>query len=176
MDAVEEHLLVCAACQTRLDEVETFTLAMRQAITDEPVAEVRAGWFTWLRPPRPALIWASGFALVVLAAGLYLRTGRSGSVMPVAALELTAMRGDVQSVGVAQETDIKLGDVPVEAGLRVEVVDATGGTVWSSARGADAGRLKIAKELEQGSYFVRLYDGGGKLLHEYGFRVSSGIR
>ena len=86
------------------------------------------------------------------------------------------MRGDVQSVGVAQETDIKLGDVPVEAGLRVEVVDATGGTVWSSARGADAGRLKIAKELEQGSYFVRLYDGGGKLLHEYGFRVSSGIR
>lgn len=169
-------MLVCAACQTRLDEVEAFALAMRRAIASEPVAEVSAGWFTWFRVTRPALIWAGAFAVVVLAVGLYLRTGQSGSVVPVASLELTAMRGDVQSVGMARETDLTLSDAPVEAGLRAEVVDATGGTVWGSAPLADAGRVKITKELAQGSYFVRLYDGGGKLLHEYGFRVSSGTR
>ena len=55
---VEEHLLVCVACQERLDEVEAFALAMREGISAEPAPEPRADWFAWLKQPRVA--WAGG--------------------------------------------------------------------------------------------------------------------
>jgi hypothetical protein len=166
---VEEHLLICGACQERLDEVEAFALAMRAGIAAEPAPEPRTAWFGWLRQPVAA--WAGGFAIAVLAVGLYASLGRS-HVAPLASLQLTAMRGEVQSAAPAKETDITLTDAPAEdaGALRVAVVDAAGGTVWSGAPGLRT--VRITKQLAQSSYFVRLYDGSGKLLHEYGFRVT----
>ena len=166
---MEEHLLVCVTCQERLDEVESYALAMREGIAAEPAPEPRTDWFAWLRQPRAA--WAGGFAIAVLVAGIFLSLDRS-HVAPLASLQLTAMRGETHSVSPAQETDITLTDAPTEntAALRVDVVDAAGGTVGSSPPGG--GAVKITKQLAEGSYFVRLYDGSGKLLHEYGFRVA----
>jgi len=40
---VEEHLLVCTSCQERLDELELFAIAMRQAIAAEPAVQERSG-------------------------------------------------------------------------------------------------------------------------------------
>ena len=177
--AVEEHLLVCFACQERLDEVETFALAMRQAVAGEPEARAHTSWFRWpglwfgrlrlqdLRPP--AFIWAGGFTALLLAAGLYFHSGRN--VAPLASLQLTAIRGDIQSATPAQETDITLADAPAGTALRGEVVDATGGPVWNGPLEGDAPKIKLLKPLTPGNYFVRLFDNTGKLLHEYGFRV-----
>lgn len=36
---IEEHLLICQACRERLDEVEAYAKAMRQAIADSPATE-----------------------------------------------------------------------------------------------------------------------------------------
>jgi hypothetical protein len=170
---VEQHLLVCEACHERLDDVEMFALAMREAIADEPEVQVFKCWFEWLgfRGLRqPALAWAGGFATLVFACGLYLHSDRN--VLPLASLQLTATRGDLQTATTAMETDITLADAPDLPSLRAEVVDDTGGRVWSGA--FDNGhRIKLVKQVAPGTYFVRLYDGAGKLLHEYGFRVSS---
>jgi anti-sigma factor RsiW len=173
---VEEHLLVCVTCQERLDDLGTFALAMRDAIASEPAVQARTGWFEWLRswdPRQPALAWAGGFAILVLASGLYLHSGRIAGrdALPLASLELTAMRGDIQSAALARETDITLADAPPGPALRAEVVDATGGRVWSGALDGDGHKIKLMKQLAPGDYFVRLHDNTDRLLHEYGFRV-----
>jgi hypothetical protein len=160
---VEEHLLVCVTCQQRLDEVEAFAMAMHQAIASGPAQELeKTGWLAWFRAwlwPWPAAV--AGFAALMLTIILSVHPGRN--LAPLASLQLTAIRGDVPAVAPARETDITLTDAPAGTALRVEVVDATGGKVADS--------LRITKSLAEGSYFVRLYDSSGKLLHEYGFRV-----
>jgi hypothetical protein len=172
VDAVEEHLLICASCQERLDELAIFALAMREGIASEPETEARTSWFAWL--PRPVWSGVLGFAVIVLAAGVYLNSGRS-HVAPVASLRLTAMRGNVESVGPARETDITLEDAPAGSALRVEVVDSAGMPVWSGPLEGDSSRIRLMKQLSPDTYFARLYDAAGKLLHEYGFRVAGGV-
>ena len=36
---IEEHLLICEACRQRLDDVEAYAKAMRQAIADSAATE-----------------------------------------------------------------------------------------------------------------------------------------
>jgi hypothetical protein len=173
IEAVEEHLLVCAVCQERLNDVEAFATAMRDAIGTEPVLVPRRPWFQWLR--APAVAWGGAFAIIIVAIGLYMsqstRSSRGSAIAPVASFQLTAVRGEIPSVAPALETDITLTDLPAENGLRAELVDASGGVVWNGNLTPAAGHIRISKQLSQGAYFVRLYNGGGKLLHEYGFRV-----
>lgn len=164
---VEEHLLVCAFCREILDEWDSFALAMHRAIANEPAVD-RKDWLAWMR--RPVVPWVAGFALVVLAAGLYWNSDRR-PIAPLATLQLTAMRGEMPSVAEARQTELTLTDTPSSAGLRMEVVDFAGKSVWAGplVRGGD--RVKLTTPLRPGDYFVRLFDGAGKLLHEYDFRV-----
>jgi hypothetical protein len=172
IEAVEEHLLVCAVCQERLNDVEAFATAMRDAIGSEPVLVPRRPWFQWLR--TPAVAWGGAFAILIVAIGFYMSQNPRGSaIAPVASFQLTAMRGEMPSMAPALETEITLTDVPADNNLRAELVDASGGAVWNGDLAPAAGRIKISKRLAQGTYFVRLYDGGGKLLHEYGFRIQT---
>ena len=66
--AVEEHLLVCSVCQDKLDEVEAYALAMREAISAEPKPEPQTDWLAWLRPdnfrlPSWSMAAVGGFVL-----------------------------------------------------------------------------------------------------------------
>ena len=169
---VEQHLLLCEVCQERLSDVETFAVAMRQAVGDEPKVQAIKGSFEWLTfrsLMQPALAWTAGFAPLLFAVGLYLHSDRN--VVPVASLQLTATRGDLQTAMPARQTEMILADAPALPSLRAEVVDDTGGPVWSGAL-ENGHRIKLVKQVAPGTYFVRLYDDAGKLLHEYGFRVS----
>jgi hypothetical protein len=172
VEIIEQHLLLCQTCQKRHDDVGAFALAMRQAIPDELESQAFKGRFEWLKFSglmRPALAWTGGFATLVFAASLYLHSDRN--VLPLASLQLTAMRGDLQTAARAAETDITLADAPALSSLRAEVVDDTGGLVWSGPFD-NRHRIKLVKQVAPGTYFVRLYESGGKLLHEYGFHVS----
>lgn len=172
VEAVEEHLLVCESCRNMLDDLESFAIAMHDAIATEPEPAPRTEWlarlgFHWFREPD-TLAWAGGFAALLLAAVLYLHFG-TGSMLPLASLQLTAIRGEMPSVSQAKETDVTLVDAPANPALHAEVVDFKGKQVWSGSLGG--GRIVIAQPLAEGSYFVRLSDSGGKLLREYGFQV-----
>lgn len=46
---LEEHLMICANCRERLDEINAFALGMREASGVE--AEPRTDWLKWLRGP-----------------------------------------------------------------------------------------------------------------------------
>jgi len=54
--------------------------------------------------------------------------------------------------------------------LRLEVVDANGGNMWSGA--TSSAQVSIQRKFRPGSYFVRLYTPSGDLMHEYGFTVN----
>jgi hypothetical protein len=171
---VEEHLLVCAACQERVDDLEAYAFAMRQAISTEPAES--SHWLTrfqhsWLK--MPALTWAGCLAATVLAVTLYLQS--TPYLAPIATLQLTAMRGAMPSVGPSRETDITLADAPSGGALRAEIVDAAGSTIWNGSLETQTHRIALARKLAPGDYFVRLFDNGGKLLHEYGFQVRGSL-
>ena len=172
---VEEHLLVCDVCQERLNDLEAYALAMRQAIAaapDAPAAKPRAAWLAFARlSPIPVLSWAGMLALILIGAALYFRP--APDVPPLAAIQLTALRGDnIASVEPALETDLTFSDAPAAPALRAEVVDAAGGAVWSGAFPANTRKIQLTKRLAPGRYFVRLYDPAGQLLHEYAFRCA----
>jgi hypothetical protein len=167
--AVEEHLLICALCQERLDDVESFAMAMHEAIASEPPMPPRTAWFSWLTK-WPTYIWVPAMAALILAASLWMGLGRN-QLPPLATLQLTAIRGDVGSVAPARETDIQLTDAPAGTALRAEVVDSGGGAIWNGP----GQTIRITKTLAPGTYFARLYDASGKLLHEYGFRVRGAL-
>ena len=176
--AVEEHLLVCSVCQDKLDEVEAYALAMREAISAEQKPEPQTDWLAWLRPdnfrlPSWSMAAVGGFAALVLATGVYLNRGGTAPAAPLATLQLTAIRGEMPAVVPARETDITLSDAPAGVGLHAEVVDSTGVMVWSGPFHSDARKMLLIRQLPEGSYFIRLYDSGGRLLHEYGFAVRS---
>jgi hypothetical protein len=175
--ALEEHLLICEGCRKRLDETEAFALSMRAAIAREPAESPGTGWLEWfhlgalrfaeLRKFAP--LYAGGFAAILLLAAFYVHS--RGSAPPVASIALTAMRGDMLSVKAARETDIILTDAPAGSDIPAEVVDAAGGMIWRGVLPGNTHKLQVLKQLAPGSYFVRIYDDTGKLLHEYGFRV-----
>jgi hypothetical protein len=171
---VEEHLLVCAVCRERVDDLQAYALAMRQAISSEPAESSHwLSWFqqSWLKVP--VLAWAGGLAAVVFAVSLYLQF--VPGLAPLASLQLTAMRGAMPSVRPSRETDITLADAPSGTSLRAEIVDATGSTLWNGALEPRTHKIALTRQLAAGNYFVRLFDNAGKLLHEYGFQVRASL-
>ena len=175
---LEEHLLMCEACVERLEETEQWSLAARAVLREEPVAET--GWRSW-----PSFTWSGGgwvrqpgfamaLAVLLLIAGAVGYFSRGGlKLAPVATLQLTAMRGDMETVPPAQEVDLTLTDAPASGEFRVQVVDEVGSQVWDGkVTGTAGGRaVRLQRRLRQGAYFVRLYGLDGQLMHEYGFRV-----
>jgi hypothetical protein len=172
---VEEHLLVCAVCQDRVDDLEAYAFAMRRAISTEPV-ESPSRWLIWLQQSwmkMPVLAGAGGLAAILLAGTLYWQS--APALPPLATLQLTAMRGAMPSVVPSRETDITLADAPSGTALRAKIVDSAGSSLWSGALGQPTRRIALAQRLAPGNYFVRLFDDSGKLLHEYGFQVRGSL-
>ena len=160
---IEEHLLICHSCVDRLEGIGAFALSVREDLKTH-AEPPRRSWAIW-RQPRLAFAAILAMALLTLVVD---RAREGGRVEPFASLQLTALRGDMQKVPPARETDLTLTDPPsTGAPFRLEVVDAGGAGVWS---GAGLG-AKIHKPLSPGDYFVRLFSSKGRLLHEYGFHV-----
>ena len=171
--ALEEHLMVCAACRDQLDRFEAFALGMRQALSEsapESALSRLSAWFTGaFRKP------AFGLALAGTAAAAILLSFVAGrpNLIPVASVQLMAIRGDMPFVQEAREVQLNLADAPAGGPYRVELVDAMGKTLWHASASAAAGGLlvKVARHLAPGDYFVRLYSPASQVVHEYGFRV-----
>src|SRR5690242_9669200 len=175
-EAIEEHLLLCPSCVQRLEDIGAFAITMREGLKGaREDAESRSLlWFRWLQP-RFAMPGALALALLGLA--IYTAANRSVRVAPVAALELTSLRGGMPTVVMAREIDLTLTDAPPAGGpFQVEVVNAGGARVWRGAPEAAATGIKarVSARLSPGDYFVRLFSATGQLLHEYGFHLVPG--
>jgi hypothetical protein len=173
VEGIEEHLLICQSCVRRLEEIGAFAHAMRAELEARPApAESRRlNWFGWLQP-RFAITGA--LALALLALGIY-RVGGGARLVPVASLELTSMRGEMPTLGLAREIDLTFMDAPPAGGpFRAEVVDSSGTSVWSGTpqMGDKGPEARVHNRLSPGDYFVRLFSAKGQLLHEYGFHLA----
>lgn len=172
--ALEEHLIACTSCQERLDGVADFAVAIRDALTAEPVVDVRkahrSSWFGWLR--QPAYSMSIAFIALLVVVGIF--SSQRTKLLPSASLQLTAMRGAMPETVPARELDLTLTDGPQDGGpFRVEVLTATGTIRWSQLASSTPGGMQVhvIRRLTPGDYLVRLYSASGKTLREYGFRV-----
>jgi hypothetical protein len=171
--AVEEHLLICAACQDRLTETDDFVAVFRTAAT-----QVMAHPQSWWKRVRslPGLAW-TGAALAGAALAIVFVAGPSQrpSTMP-AMVVLHAMRGPESAARMASGRPATLvfpGLAANSGRYDVQIVDADGETVRAADAQVADGRATLAVgKLRRGRYWVRLFERGGEeLIAEYGLSV-----
>jgi hypothetical protein len=184
LEDFENHLLICQACQERLQETDLYVRTMRRAVETlaaEPampenrLTRLRA----LLRWPAPAFACA-GVAALVLLWSIGPSLPSPGAAGPVAvALESTRGGPDSLRAHAPERMPLKLtldltGVAPLPA-YRVKIVDANGAPVMeSTARPAnDALVLRAPGRLHRGTYWVRLYDEANPraALREYGLEL-----
>jgi hypothetical protein len=174
---VEEHILVCAGCQERLDEATEFAGLMREATANVAVAApVEAAWRKWLRldwlpMPMPALAGA----MAVLIAVLVWQPWRVTGPTEWRTVELATVRGEAGgAVAVAGfGLDLRLDVAGLEtAGASAQIVEASGGVMAELPITVDGGKatLRYAAGLKTGQYWVRLKK-SGETLREYSLTV-----
>jgi hypothetical protein len=185
------HLLWCGDCQDKVVEEAEFAAATRQALArlerDVPGYETARSGFGWGRqlaqlwqalPVPRRWGWAAVPVCLTLGAAL-LVPPQNYSTGTYSEAVLRSERGSVTTAtvdgaaGAHLRLRIDLSDVPVLAGYRVTIVDATGRTVESRAVRAEAGAitLEAQRQLTPERYWVRLSAQDGHLLREYALRV-----
>jgi hypothetical protein len=184
---LEEHLLLCEHCQRRLEETDTFVLAMRQAAAE--FSEGQSSLYESLRTRIHGLFmmrkmaWAAGAALAVVTLVVSVAPLARNSA-PDHEVLLQAMRG-LEASGIASAPakahlvlKIDLTEAPARPSYRIEVADSAGRTVWDTraepVHGALA--LRLGRSLKPGNYWVRMYGVQPRqpeeLLREFGLRVN----
>ena len=164
---VEEHLLVCEACQDRLAQIDVFIAAMNSAPQ---------------RPQRPAgktgiPLWAVGAAAAVLIAAFLVFTNLDAPAVP-AVVVLSAVRGsplDIPTAPPNRPLDLTISSTQVDErpGFHIAIVTTSGTEIWEGALTRTNGTpiAHVGQRLPVGLYWVRLYSPENELLQEYGLRV-----
>ena len=169
----EEHILVCPACEERLTESDRFVRVMRETTRRLQTAPVPA------RPlwnPRMAWGLALAASIAVIVAIPQFRTITN----PAQEITLSAMRGPESAAPNASADRpitlrIDVSELPAAPAYILEVVDASGGTLWRGRSEVREGTMvqPIERTLPAGQYWVRLYsdDPRRTLLREFSMLV-----
>jgi hypothetical protein len=187
-EALEEHLLICPACQDQLAEIDAYVRTMRVAASrlrlETPHSRLRPRGGFWGFFWEPALAYGAVAAMcLMLAVWVSLsRPSASSPGFPPIAVLLQAVRGpggalDASAPGgrpLILRAD--LAGLQPQAVWELEVVDAQGARVHRSTGAASEGRLEVrlTTGLAAGQYWVRLYapGSGSGPLREYALRVN----
>lgn len=177
---VEEHLLVCGACQTLLADVEEYILLMKHAASwpKSPVhcttLETDQG-FTAGKSRR------ARFALGVAALAACVTLVIAMQTLPADAspeqVHLVALRGattDPNKIrpGRGLELTIDLRGLRTEESYHAEIVDAGGSLEWTGKvpGSGDVRTFLVAKKFSSGQHWVRLY-ANDTLRREFGLKI-----
>jgi hypothetical protein len=169
--AVEEHVLVCEACQARLRHADEFVAVFREVATAPDARPVRHWWHGLSRR-------AAGLAAAAtMAAGvLFVAVERQRTPLAPAVVPLETLRGPESPARVPAGKAVVLSfDVAPEASRKYEarIVDLAGAEVLKASPSEQDGRLTLAVAgLRKGSYWVRVYRAGSSdPLVEYGIEA-----
>ena len=182
VSTLEEHLLICEPCRARLEEMDEYVAAMRQALGEvkESKREARPGLLTWLfTVPKP--VWAGAAAAAALAL-FFIPLNRFKEPYDV---QLRSFRGDSGSLiqKAPAHTPLLLSvdttGLPEYDRYWVEVADSGGRGIFESVieAGGERQPIRIDRSLDSGQYWVRLYSPKGSpgeeglLLREFGLRL-----
>ncbi len=178
-ESVEEHLLVCPACQDKLDETDVFIKATRRAaarLAQEERPTPPRTFRAWRRLPIPVWATVSAAGLVLLLWWPLLRSGRG----PEVDVSLHATRG-IEGVSVAHAPASRLlalridaSELPRASAYQVDLVGLDGAIAWRGEAGV-TGDMIVARpgaNLRPGRYWLRLFAGDGSgLLREFALEV-----
>lgn len=174
--SLEEHLLTCPHCQTRLTETDDYLRATRAAASDLRRATRRPS-----KDTRERRLWPLAAAGLVACAVAIVLPWRSNQLQHVRDIDLTVERGAGQRsviqapVGQRLALNLDLTEVQHAQEYRLEVVNASGAQVWAGLVKKSGSRLRaeLPVTLAQGIYWVRLYipTPAPLLLREYGLQV-----
>jgi hypothetical protein len=168
---VEEHVLLCEACQDKLGHIDSWVRSVRRVGAQLP-AESKSIWRFWRLPQFIPALAATAF--LVFAAGVGLQITRRGAVTPLT-ISLQATRGEnVASVPAKRPLLLQPGleGLPRFTQYRLEIVDQSGHPVRQAELQADSGVAETrVPGITAGVYFVRVYSPSGELLREYGIEA-----
>jgi hypothetical protein len=156
---VEEHLLICSFCQTRLVETDDFLVHFRTAATQVELYTAPF-WQRFLNAQR--LIWG-GFAVSVAGLVLLLVTGEPRLSKPQPAMVLMqSLRGPEEQAQIAKGSpSLLIFDLPIPAThptYEVEVVDTAGRQILKGQGIVKDDRLAfLIQKLAPAGYWVRIY-------------------
>lgn len=181
VDQVEDHLLICAHCQKRLDHTIDFMKATRTAaarLRAEDTADVHPRSWWWFAVRKP--VWAvAGIAVLAVAVSLPLFRSASPTYQEVS---LLTTRG-ANEEGVEGRSNLRLvlnlglQGVDEQTEYYVAIVDTSGKLIWKSGpvtpQTRDTVRVTLDRALSNGSYWVRLLgdSSGETVLREYPLKV-----
>jgi hypothetical protein len=167
---VEEHLLLCESCRTRLSRADEFAALFRQAAA-LPGARARMRWLTSWR-------WrtAAGFAAAAVVTVMFVASRREQSAVLPAIVSMQSLRGPEAPARIeAGRAAILVFDIEAQrdGGYEARIVDPEGKEVLHPRTQLRDGHLAIAVErLSKGSYWVRVYRTGGRdAVAEYGLEA-----
>lgn len=182
VDQVEDHLLICEHCQTRLDQTREFIEATRTAAArirrEEAAGERPQSWWAVLAVRKPAWVVA-GIAVLALAASLPLFRSANPTEQEVSLLT-TRGAGEATVEGRSNlRLTLRLGlqGVDEQAEYHVALVDSSGKLVWKSgpvrSETREEVRVRIDQSLGSGAYWVRLQGDatGQSVLREYPLQI-----
>ena len=179
-EGVEEHLLYCDSCLSRVEEEEQFVTEFR-AVAQPMEAECRpkpavAGWFNWLPLPVPA--WAGA---AVLSLALILLIPRSKTPDSYQEIALSVFRGPAAvqtasaTAGQPVRFSIDLTELPKLPRYHLQLVNSLNQVLAGEDIPASGAQLSWAPDtkLQPGTYWIRLQEanGEGTLLREFGLAV-----
>jgi anti-sigma factor RsiW len=172
---LEEHLLVCSICQSRLVEADKLLLLFREAA---PLEDARATP-RWRNAFAFRTSFLSGTAAALSALLIMLITGdfHRAKLSP-AILLMESLRGpETGPVMTAATPSLLVFDVAAPANpadYEIEIVDAVGNEVLKRSAEVRDGRLAaLVERLARGSYWVRVYrqQPAKELFAEYSLRA-----
>jgi hypothetical protein len=163
LEAAEEHLLVCVRCQSKLEQIDKFVTAFRdageaiQAQNEGPEQSEKTKPTSWSRPFLPVAV-AAAAAIVFFGPSLLQQDGQPVSVA------LVAMRNEANPSAPSGKPliltlDLAGTESAAASALRYEVAAANGAPVASGEFSRNEPNLRIAA-LSAGQYWVRVYKTG----------------
>jgi len=187
-EAIEEHLLICPACQDQLAEIDAYVRTVRVAASrlrsETPLSRLRTRGGFWGFISQPAVANGAMAAVCLILAVWVSRSRPPASPFdpPPVAVLLQTVRGPGEAIdarapgGRPLILRADLSGLQPLALWELEVVDARGARVHRSAGAASEGKLEVrlTTGLAAGQYWVRLYAPGseGGPLREYALRVN----
>lgn len=166
-ELLEEHLLICEGCRTRLDTTENYMKAMARGslkLQKEPVKPGLfsnvSGWFRW-----PAMVWvpaAAALCVIIVVSAVNLRRGEA--ILPPVAVSLMANRAEAPVVQAHHPLILHLDTRGLELNspkVQVTLVDANGKKLdESDAVFGPFVDFTTTRSLQPGGYFVRILKPG----------------
>jgi hypothetical protein len=172
---IEEHLMVCEACQKRVTDLDVFLKAARRAareLQEEKYASPKANW-SWLFRPG----WAVAGALAVMTIAFLPSLRRTAEPQDIA---ISALRGAAEDsgAGIAQagrplRLNLDLTGIDAAGCCAFELVSGEGKVLRKFAAAPTGGQALLIHDegLRGGQYWIRVKSNSGEDLREFGLVV-----